>query len=275
MKTMIVSLAFAVTVLAAVVLLVRDWNQAAAPAGPGARVAADTSSAAPPSANPAVSAHLTRAGQTSAYVRAEGAAPARQPVSPSALKSATATANIHPRFESLFDPGTGFDDKQAILHQMAESGKLDAAIGELEQRSRDQGQDPVVLATLGRTYLEKSGTLQDVREQGVLGLKADQVFEQALAADKQNWDARYWKAFAMSFWPPQLGKSSEVAENLLTLIQQQEAATPRPEFARTYVLLGEQYQRSGHEDYARQIWQRGAAAFPGDTTLTARLAGQP
>ncbi len=274
MKTLLISLAFAVTVLAAVVLLVRDWNQAAAPTGPGSRAGSDTSSPALSTANQPASAHPARPGQTSAFVRAEGAAPTRHAVSPSALKSATAST-IHPRFESLFDPGTSFDDKQGILHQMAESGKLDAAIGELEQRSRDQGQDPVVLATLGRTYLEKSGTLQDVREQGVLGLKADQTFEQALAADNQNWDARYWKAFAMSFWPPQLGKGSEVIENLLTLVQQQEAATARPEFARTYVLLGEQYQRSGHEDYARQTWQRGVAAFPGDATLTSRLASQP
>jgi len=158
---------------------------------------------------------------------------------------------------------------------MAQSGKLDAAIGELEQRARDQGPDPIMLATLGRTYLEKGGTLQDVREQGVLGLKADQTFEQALAADPQNWDARYWKAFCMSHCPPQLGKTPELMESLLSLIQQQEAAPPRPEFVRSYVLLGEQYQRSGHNDYARQVWQRGMAVFPSDTTLNERLASLP
>jgi hypothetical protein len=272
MKTLLTSLGFTVTALSAVVVLVlvlvRDWNQAATGTSQVPRPTAEaTAPEAPPS-------RATPAGQRSDFVRAESAAPTRPPLSPAALKSATASA-IHPRFESLLDPQTGFDEKQTILQQMAQSGKLDAAIGELEQRARDQGPDPIVLATLGRTYLEKSGTLQDVREQGVLGLKADQTFEQALAADPQNWDARYWKAFAMSFWPPQLGKAPELMESLLSLIQQQEAAPPRPEFARSYTLLGEQYQRSGHDDYARQVWQRGMAVFPSDTTLNERLASLP
>jgi tetratricopeptide (TPR) repeat protein len=275
MKTLLTSLGFTVTVLCAVVVLVlvlvRDWNQAAT----GARQVPPTAADVPaPELSPAEEAPPSRAArssQRSAFVRAEGAAPLRPSISPAALKSATAST-IHPRFESLLDSQTSFDEKQSILQQMAQSGKLDAAIGELEQRARDQGPDPVVLATLGRTYLEKSGTLQDVREQGVLGLKADQVLEQALAADSQNWDARYWKAFAMSFWPPQLGKTSEVMESLLTLVQLQETATPRPEFARSYVLLGEQYQRSGHDDYARQVWQRGMTMFPDNTTLNERLA---
>ena len=278
MKTLMTSLGLTVTALSAVVVLVlvlvRDWNQAAT----GTRqVPPTTAEVSAPELSPADQAprsRTARPSQRSTFVRAEGAAPARPSISPTALKSATASA-LHPRFESLLDPQTSFDDKQSILHQMAQSGKLDAAIGELEQRARDQGPDPGVLATLGRTYLEKSGTLQDVREQGVLGLKADQTFEQALAADAQNWDARYWKALAMSYWPPQLGKTSEVMENLLALIQQQEAVSPRPEFARSYTLLGEQYQRSGHDDYARQVWQRGMSVFPNDTTLNERLASLP
>ena len=275
MKTLLTSLGFTVTALCAVVVLVlvlvRDWNQAAT----GARQVPPTTADVPaPELSPADEAppsRTARPSQRSAFVRAEGAAPARPSLSPAALKSATASA-IHPRFESLLDSQTGFDEKQSILQQMAQSGKLDVGISELEQRARDQGPDPAVLATLGRTYLEKSGTLQDVREQGVLGLKADQVFEQALAADSQNWDARYWKAFAMSFWPTQMGKAPELMGDLLTLIQQQEAAPARPEFARSYALLGEQYQRSGYNDYARQVWQRGMTVFPNDTTLNERLA---
>ena len=273
-KTLLISLGLTVTALSAVVVLVRDWNQAAAGARQVPPTTADVPAPELSPADEALHSRTARPSQRSAFVRAEGATPARPSLSPAALNSATASA-IHPRFESLLDSQTSFDEKQSILEQMAQSGKLDAAIGELEQRALDQGPDPVVLATLGRTYLEKSGTLQDVREQGVLGLKADQVFEQALAADAQNWDARYWKALAMSYWPPQLGKTSEVMESLLALIQQQEAATPRPEFARSYTLLGEQYQRSGHNDYARQVWQRGMSVFPNDTTLNERLASLP
>jgi hypothetical protein len=276
-RTVLVSLGLTVTALSAVVTLVlalvRDWNQVATGAKPAAPTTAVLPAPEPSPAGQAPPSGVARPSQRPASVRAVSAVPTRPPASSTAPWSATAT--IHPRFESLLDPQTGFDEKQSILHQMGQSGKLDAAIGELEQRARDQGPDPAVLATLGRTYLEKAGTLQDVREQGVLGLKADQSFEQALVADAQNWDARYWKALAMSYWPAQMGKTPELMESLLTLIQQQEAAPPRPEFARSYALLGEQYQRSGYNDYARQVWQRGAAVFPGDPTFSEKLASLP
>ncbi|HUI05593.1 MAG TPA: hypothetical protein VL486_01160 [Verrucomicrobiae bacterium] len=38
-------------------------------------------------------------------------------------------------------------------------------------------------------------------------------------------------------------------------------------------LLGEQYQKAGYTDDARQIWQRGATLFPNNNTLREKLAG--
>lgn len=75
----------------------------------------------------------------------------------------------------------------------------------------------------------------------------------------------------MSYWPPDLNKGQEVIEQFQTLIQQQETQPPQPQFARSYLRLGEQYQKAGYPDYAAQIWQRGAALFPNDAILKNKL----
>jgi hypothetical protein len=188
----------------------------------------------------------------------------------------TATAlSIHSKFESLLDPQTGFQRKQEVWSELTKSGKLDLAIGELEQRAKDNPSNAAIPACLGRGYLQKAGSIQDVREQGILGMKADQTFEAALALDPQNWDARFWKATAMSHWPVQLNKTPEVVDDLLALVDQQEKTTARPEFAQSYVLLGEQYEKSGHTDYAKQTWERGLSQFPDYSQLKDKLARQP
>ena len=56
------------------------------------------------------------------------------------------------------------------------------------------------------------------------------------------------------------------------LIDQQEAMPVQPQFAQTYVLLGDQYKKTGQPDYAMQTWRLGLAKFPGDSTLQARIA---
>jgi cytochrome c-type biogenesis protein CcmH/NrfG len=63
-------------------------------------------------------------------------------------------------------------------------------------------------------------------------------------------------------------------QEFLTLIHQQETQAPQPQFARTYVLLGEQYEKAGGADYATQVWQRGAKLFPNDSDLLGKLAAQ-
>lgn len=182
---------------------------------------------------------------------------------------------IHPAFETLLDSQSSFQRKEEIWSELTSSGKLDRAIGELEERARSNPASPEIPAALGRAYLQKAGSIDDVREQGILGMKADQTFETALALDSKSWDARFWKAMAMSHWPVQLNKTPEVVEDLVMLVEQQEQMAPKPEFAQTYVLLGDQYQKVGHPDHARQAWERGLTVFPDQSSLKEKLAKQP
>src|SRR5439155_3274216 len=133
------------------------------------------------------------------------------------------------------------------------------AISALEQRRANDPQTAAYAAALGQAYLKKCASMEDMREQAILAMKADQTLEAALSLDPSNWEARYTKAVGMSYWPPQLNKEREVIEQFQTLIQQQEVQAPQPQFARSYTRLGDQYQKAGRADYAAQVWQRGAA----------------
>jgi tetratricopeptide (TPR) repeat protein len=175
----------------------------------------------------------------------------------------------------LVSKEASYQQKQDAWKQLRDGGKLDQAIAELEQRVAADPRGAENAAALGKAYLQKCGTLHDVREQGILAMQADKVFDTALSLDPSNWDARFTKAVAMSYWPAALNKGDEVIQHFQTLIEQQEAQTPQPQFGGTYTWLGDQYQKAGRTDDARAVWQRGAALFPEDEKLRARLTPAP
>jgi len=195
-----------------------------------------------------------------------------KPVAVTVKTTSPAAIGVKLAVDTLVSPQASYPERQAAWKQLRDAGRLGDAIADLEQRVAASPQTAEYSAVLGQAYLEKAGTLQDMREQGILAMKADQTFDVALQLDPSNWDARFTKAVAMSYWPPQLNKGQEVIESFTQLINQQEGQAPQPQFAQSYVWLGDQYQKAGNSDYARQVWQRGTALYPNDTTLPKRLA---
>ncbi len=191
---------------------------------------------------------------------------------PAIASSPSPSLPFQQALSTLVSVQAGFAQKQAAWQQLRETGMLDHAIADLEQRSASDPATAEYPAVLGQAYLQKAGTVTDVREQGILGMKADQSFDAALNLDPSNWEAGFWKAAALSYWPPQLGKSTEVMERFVALIKLQENQQPQPQFAQTYVMLGDQYHKQGYPEQAAQIWQRGATLFPNDATLAQKLS---
>jgi hypothetical protein len=184
--------------------------------------------------------------------------------------AAPGAALVLQAIDTLLSPQS-YDRKQSAWKQLAEGSKLDPAIKELERRMTENPHAPEIPATLGQAYLQKCATIQDVREQGILAMKADQVFDAALNLDASNWEARFTKAMAMSYWPTQMNKGNEVIEHFATLITQQETQPPQSHFAQSYLWLGKEYEKYGRADYARGVWQRGLELFPQNQELRARL----
>ena len=177
--------------------------------------------------------------------------------------------------DDLLSSQTPYDRKRATWKQLKEAGALDQAITELERRVTANNACAECAAVLGNAYLQKCGTSSDVREQGILAMQADKLFDAALSLDPANWEARFTKAVALSYWPTTMNKGEEVIQHFTTLIQQQETQPAQPQFADTYAWLGDQYQKAGRHDDARAVWERGVALFPNDPKLQNKLASSP
>jgi tetratricopeptide (TPR) repeat protein len=181
-------------------------------------------------------------------------------------------ALINQTVDILVSPQIGYGQRQAAWKHLLDNGKIDQAISALEQRMAANPQVAEYPSALAQAYFKKCSTLKDVREQGILAMQADKLFDVALDLDPTAWEARFNKAVGLSYWPASMNKGEEVLQHFTALIGQQETQAPQPHFADTYVLLGNQYEKSGRNDYARMVWERGASLFPNDDRLRQKLA---
>ncbi len=196
-------------------------------------------------------------------------------VEPALLTSTDLGLVLAQAVETLVSSQTGFDQKQAAWKWLKETGRLEQAIAQLEQRTASDPLNAENLVALGVAYLKRAGLIENAREKAILAMKADQTLEAALSLDPSNWEARYTKAVGMSYWPAELKKGQEVIEQVQILIQQQETQPAQPQFARSYLWLGDQYQKAAQAVYAAQVWQRGATFFPENEELKRRLSSTP
>jgi hypothetical protein len=181
-------------------------------------------------------------------------------------------ATLRQDIDMLLSPTKTDAEKWAVWKKLREGGHLSDVIGELKKRQIDAPDSAVVSATLGAAYLLNAGVVKDPREQGINGLNADKSFDEALRLDPKNWEAQYWKAYGMTYWPAEMNKTPEIFERLTNLLKQQESQPAQPHYAQTYQLLGDQYEKAGFTTEAQQVWQRGAAFFPANPELRSRLA---
>lgn len=182
---------------------------------------------------------------------------------------------LNQALETLVSPQTTYQQRQETWKQLQKTGKVDEAITALERRVSENPRSVGDVTVLGEGYYKKAGNTDDVRERAMFAMKADQTLEAALNLEPSDWEARFTKAAGMSYWPAELNKRPEVIQEFLTLIQQQETEAPQPQFARTYMLLGQQYEKAGSANDAAQVWQRGAKLFPNDSDLQNKLTAQP
>jgi len=186
--------------------------------------------------------------------------------------NSTAPTAFRQAIDILVSPQTSFQQRQAAWKQLRDAGELDQALATLKQGATNNPASVEYPTALGEAYIYKLQTVRDFHEVSILALQADQSFNTALGLDPANWEAQFFKAAALSRWPPEMNKGPEVIQQLSNLIDQQEAMPPQPQFAQTYVLLGDQYKKTSQLDYAVQTWRLGLAKFPADSTLQARIA---
>jgi hypothetical protein len=200
------------------------------------------------------------------------ASPVLNEVKPNNPTNPTPPTAFRQALDILVSPQTSFQQRQAAWKQLRDAGELDQALASLKQGVANNPTSAEYPTALGEAYVYKLQTIRDFHEVSILALQADQSFNTALGLDPANWEAQFFKAAALSRWPAEMNKGPEVIQQFSNLIDQQEAMPPQPQFAQTYVLLGDQYKKTGQRDYAVQTWRLGLAKFPGDSTLQGRIA---
>ncbi len=158
-----------------------------------------------------------------------------------------------------------------VWQEARASGRTDALIALLEARSAESPRDPDRRVELGVAYLEKIQEVGAGQLAGVWATKADEAFDAALELDPQHWEARFTKAVALSFWPPVFGKKPAAIQEFERLRAQQAQLATEPQFAETYLLLGNLYRELGELDKARAAWKEGLSLFPDDSELAEQV----
>lgn len=156
-----------------------------------------------------------------------------------------------------------------IYKRLFAAGKMDELIAQFEQFATANPKDPQAQMDLGNAYL---AYLQLDNSKWPLSMKADEAFDRVLAIDENHWGARFTKAMSYTFWPDFLGKKKEAIAHFERLVTQQSQMPARPEFAQTYLYLGNLQEQRGEAEKARQTWQRGLQLHPDNAELKKKLA---
>ncbi len=155
------------------------------------------------------------------------------------------------------------DEGQVLWGKAAKAGILDDLVAAYEARAKQNPNDASARSDLGNAYLQKLFTVGNGPDQGTWAVKADKTFDEALDIDPGHWEARFSKATSLAFWPPILGKGGEAAKHYEILLEQQEASrVKKPEYAQTYVFLGNLYDQRGDKEKAKETWRKGYALYP-------------
>lgn len=173
--------------------------------------------------------------------------------------------------DQLLNPSLSWDQREAVWKKIRDSGMLDAVIAEMEARAAANPGSAELQLALGDAYLQPIFTGKGGPEAGEWATKADHAFDRALAINPQYWDARFSKAVSLSFWPAVLGKQGEAIHQFEVLLDQQGGSSVRPEFAQTYMFLGNLYQQTGRGDRALEVWNQGLALYPDSADLRSQV----
>jgi len=169
--------------------------------------------------------------------------------------------------------GLRFEEHQQLWQQIRDAGLTDRVVAHFEALAEAKPEESMAQFDAGVAYLEKVKELGNTPAAGNLSVAADAAFDRALELDADNWQARFVKGLALSYWPPITGKRAEAIQQFEILRDRQHEQPRHEGHAQTYLLLGNLYQQSGKDAEARQVWAEGSAQFPENAELKSRLSG--
>jgi tetratricopeptide (TPR) repeat protein len=176
--------------------------------------------------------------------------------------------------EGILGHAYGYKESRSLFARLSrDHGAIGAVIARLEAEIENNPQSADLYAALATAYSAK--TAYDTPpgpEQGVVWLKAEAAFDEAIRLDPEHWEARWGKAFGDSMAPEFVGLRPRAIHEFEDLMAIQERKPLAPEHVEVYVRLGTLYKDAGNPKKAREIWKRGLERFPDESRLTEALA---
>lgn len=161
-------------------------------------------------------------------------------------------------------------EAMGLWKRLVDEGLDGAVLAHYKALAEADPGNPEAQLALGQAYLgrtqESNGPMA-----GFYATLADKALNQALTADPEHWEARFTKATALSFWPPNLGKQPEAIREFEHLITQQAGMASTPSHAQSHFTLGNLYQQNGQMEKALDVWRNGLALFPGNAQLAEQI----
>ena len=175
-------------------------------------------------------------------------------------------------YQMLVDMNGSWDARNEMWQKVVKAGQLDEMVKRLRGHVKSSPNSADAHVALGNGLVQKiwSGNITGL-EQATIGMQIDRSYATALELDPEHWEARYSRAIGMTHWPAYMGGQAQAIKNFETLIEQQERRTAKPEYASTYMLLGNVYAQQGKNDKAKAAWRQGLKLFPDDKELKERL----
>lgn len=164
------------------------------------------------------------------------------------------------------------DEHALIWKALAEEGRADEVLAALVERAKADPNDPERQLELAQAYLARISEVGNSPLAGTYATAADRAFDRALEVDPNHWEARFYKAVSLSFWPPVLGKQAAAIQEFETLVAQQSKLVPAAHHAESHLLLGNLYQQIGQHEKALAAWRLGAELFPSHAGLAQQIA---
>ena len=176
--------------------------------------------------------------------------------------------------QAILDAGPESEEAAALFERAAEAGQLHELLDAMELALADVPESAEKHFNRATAYYGAARAFPS-NSDGNWWVDSNKAFSKALEYDPQHWKSRYSKARNMAFWPVAYGGQAEAIRHFETLAGQQESGLGDPSRAadhpKTYVWLGNLYAQQGQTAKAQAAWERGLAAFPGDSWLTERL----
>jgi hypothetical protein len=252
-----------------------DWPKAKPAVAPVAAASSAQDSNQSPSDQAAMPKPLSVVAQ-SVPVQAQGDA-STPPVANTAVTTLDNSTNVIHKLAKALLTAKSAAEKHALFEQLRKDNQLEAVIADLKQQATEDPNNPEIPTTIGEAQLNQIRALKEsgndsMSQMGILAMQADQEFDAALKIDPNNWEAQFVKSSSMYYWPSSPQVDNQEVQQLTHLIDQQGNMPSSPEFAQTYLLLGNEYQKLGQSDKALATWQLGMQEFPNNSDLQKKLA---